>query len=280
MRWLAAACCMIATAMVAVADLAAQSTLDRDRAEFATWLSANQLSPFAAIAVQPVGPGITLGTDPADVPLGGIGSAKVVEEAGGLVLISGNARRSLPRGRPVALGSYQLVGEGEKGRRIVIVFGAVKHQKAPAYYPLDPKAKLTVELTAPSRKGAFRTLGLDGAETQAEEVGFAPVPLGGGVTPLRVYRMGAADDDEADLMIFFRDSTSKSETYPAGRFVVLEPAGSGKYIVDFNRARNPFCAYSTVFPCPAPWPGNTLPAGVRAGEKYESRGVRDQGVRD
>jgi hypothetical protein len=259
--------------LLAAAPLPAQSntSVDRERAEFTTWLATTALSPYAAIAVQPVGRGITLGPESADVPLPGIASVTVREERGMLVLTGGSGPRALPRGRPVALGSYQLVAEGEPGRGILVVFGAIRGAHAPSYYPVDPRARTVVELTAPSRKGSFRTLGLDGVETQAEEVGFAPVAMGGTVTPLRVYRMGSIDDDEAELMIFFRDSTSNVSTYPAGRFVVLDPAGPGRYTIDFNRARNPFCAYSTVFPCPAPWPGNTLPAGVKAGEKYEAK---------
>lgn len=261
---------IIALLLASTTALAGQARpdLDRERAEFATWLSTAPLSPYAAVAVQPVGPGIDLGPDPADVPLTGIGKVRIVEERGGLVLASGNARRALPRGRAVAVGSYQLVAEGEAGRRVVVIFGAVRNPHPPAYYPVDGSARITIELAAPTRKGSFRTLGLDGVETQAEEVGMASVAIGGTVTALRVYRMGAADDDEAELMIFFRDGTSAKGTYPAGRFVVLDPAGGGKYTIDFNRARNPFCAYNTVFPCPAPWPGNTLPLAMEAGEKY------------
>ncbi|HWA15738.1 MAG TPA: DUF1684 domain-containing protein [Gemmatimonadales bacterium] len=261
---------LLVTALVAVAmPLAAQAAPDlaRERADFTSWLATDPLSPYAAIAVQPVGPGITLGPDSTDVVLGGIDKVRIVEERAGLVLISGNARRVLPRGRPVALGSYRLVADGEAGRRVVVVYGAVKDAHPPAYYP-PGNSRVTVELAAPSRKGAFRTLGLDGVETMAEEVGIASVPLGNTVTQLRVYRMGATDDDEAELMIFFRDATSNKGTYPAGRFVALDPAGGRKYTIDFNRARNPFCAYNTVFPCPAPWPGNTLPLAIEAGERY------------
>jgi uncharacterized protein len=246
----------------------ARPDLERDRAEFANWLSTAPLSPYAAIAIQPVGPGIDLGPEPADVPLAGIGRVRIVEERGGLVLASGTARRALPRGRAVAVGDYQLVGDGESGRRVLVVFGAIKQAQVPSYYPVDRNVSVTVKLSAATRKGSFRTLGLDGVETQAEEAGLAAVTLAGTTTNLRVYRMGASDDDEAELMIFFRDGTNDKGTYPAGRFVVLDPAGGGQYTIDFNRARNPFCAYNTVFPCPAPWPGNTLPVAMEAGEKY------------
>lgn len=256
--------------MLTAAPLVAQGpgSLDRERTDFSSWLASAPLSPFAAIAVQPVGPGITLGDDPADVPLPGFGKARIVEEKGTLVLLRGTARQVLPRSRPVAAGGYQFVAEGEAQRRVVVVFGPVHNAHPPAWYGITPAMRMTVKLTAPGRKGEFRTLGLDGVETQAEEAGFAPVTLGGTTTQLRVYRMGAADDEEAELMIFFRDSTNKGETYPAGRFVTLDPAPGGSYTLDFNKSRNPFCAYSTVFPCPAPWPGNTLPIAVTAGEKY------------
>ena len=62
-------------------------------------------------------------------------------------------------------------------------------------------------------------------------------------------------------------------SYPAGRFVSLLPRPDGSYFLDFNRARNPFCAYNTVYPCPAPWSGNNLPDAVKAGERYEGGGL-------
>ena len=80
-------------------------------------------------------------------------------------------------------------------------------------------------------------------------------------------------EDESELEIYFRDATNDQGTYPAGRFVSLVPAGEGRYRLDFNRARNPFCAYSSAFPCPAPWRGNTIEGKVEAGEKYLGGGL-------
>lgn len=233
-----------------------------------TWLASAPLSPYAAIAVQPIGPGISIGPESADIPLPGIGRGQITEQAGGAQFIRGSERIVLPLGRPVTVGPYRFVADGGTGRRLVIVYGAVRQAKAPAWFPMRPDARVNVELAAPIRRGTFRTLGLDGIETEAVEAGFVTVTLGGRATPLRVYRMGTAEDEEAELLIFFRDGTNAKGSYPAGRFVPLEPAGRGKYAVDFNRARNPFCAYSTVFPCPAPWPGNTLPVAMEAGEQY------------
>ena len=62
-------------------------------------------------------------------------------------------------------------------------------------------------------------------------------------------------------------------TYPAGRFVSLLPLPDGQFRLDLNRARNPFCAYSSAYPCPAPWRGNAIPAPIAAGERYEGGGL-------
>ena len=66
------------------------------------------------------------------------------------------------------------------------------------------------------------------------------------------------------------DGTSGTGSYPAGRFVTLAPIAGGRYRLDFNRSRNPFCAYNAAYPCPAPWRGNTIAVPVAAGERYES----------
>jgi uncharacterized protein (DUF1684 family) len=79
-------------------------------------------------------------------------------------------------------------------------------------------------------------------------------------------------DDEGDLFIIFRDGTSNSTTYPPGRFLVVEKPKDGvSWVVDFNKAYNPPCAFSAYTTCPLPPPQNWLKADVAAGEKYAGR---------
>jgi uncharacterized protein (DUF1684 family) len=246
------------------------SELARERADFAAWLQTAPLSPFAVIAMHPVGRGISIGSEPSDIPLP-VATRGIAREEGGLVVLDrGTQRVVLPRGRAVPLERFQLVASGGRGRAVIAAFGAVRRYRAPSWFPFTDGLILTAALEPPERHGAFRTLGLDGVETEAVEVGFAAATLGHRRVRLRVYRVGQADDEEAPLLVFFRDSTNGRGTYPAGRFVELIPQDGGMYRLDFNRARNPFCAYSTVFPCPAPWPGNVVPAMIRAGERYRA----------
>jgi hypothetical protein len=71
----------------------------------------------------------------------------------------------------------------------------------------------------------------------------------------------------AGLSILFTDATSGKETYGAGRYLDLEPPVDGVYTIDFNRAYNPLCAYTSVYNCPIPPRENALPVAIRAGEK-------------
>jgi hypothetical protein len=244
------------------ADLAAE------RAEYARWLGSARTSPYAAIARAPVGDGVRFGPPGSDVPLDGLAEQRVSERAGRLTLVGGGASRPLPRGRPVLLGRYTIVADGPPGRTVVAVFGPVRAGPSPAYFTYDSTLVLSVTLEPPQAAGTVRLLAADGAEVEATEAGSVRVALSGTTTPLRVRRI-PGDGDESELEIYFRDSTSARGSYPAGRFVSLTPLAGGRYRLDFNRARNPFCAYSSVYPCPLPWAGNGLPAEVRAGERYD-----------
>ncbi len=53
------------------------------------------------------------------------------------------------------------------------------------------------------------------------------VPMAGDTATLRVYLVGARDDEEAELLIFFRDGSSGRGSYPAGRFVAAATALRG-----------------------------------------------------
>lgn len=75
---------------------------------------------------------------------------------------------------------------------------------------------------------------------------------------------GVATDE---LFLAFSDATSAKETYGAGRYLDLEVPKKKKIILDFNKAYNPYCAYSDDYSCPFPPKENILPIAVRAGEK-------------
>jgi uncharacterized protein (DUF1684 family) len=221
-----------------------------------------------------VGEGISIGAEPADIPLAIASRGIAREDRGSVTLTVNGGTVPLPRGRPVRLEKFTLVASGRAGRSIVAVFGPLRNPTPPSYYPHNASLSLISPLEPPERRGSFVILGLDGAETEAREAGFIRVTVAGAAARLRVYRVGTVDDEEAELIVFFRDATNARGSYPAGRFVPLLPEGSGRFRLDFNRARNPFCAYSSVYPCPAPWPGNLVAAPIEAGERYHAADTR------
>lgn len=84
---------------------------------------------------------------------------------------------------------------------------------------------------------------------------------------LTAYR---SDPDEERLWVPFRDGTSGEETYPAGRYLDLDPGDrtdDGRWVLDFNRAYSPFCAFSDAYECPLVPVENWLDVRVEAGEK-------------
>jgi hypothetical protein len=256
---------------LAAAPAAAQSHPDlaRERAAFSAWLTEARTSPYAALAHAELGrEGLTLGPPDTDIPLEGIGRVRVVLERGAVLLESPGSTRTVPRGREVPLGPYRLRVGGDSQRSMLTVYGALRGVKAADYYEASEAAVYVGELEPPESRERRRLLGLDGVEAEATLAGLFAFRAGALVTRLTVYRIPEPGSDESELWIYFRDSTNVDDSYPAGRFVALEPLPGGRYRLDFNRARNPFCAYNTVFPCPAPWPGNAIPARIEAGERY------------
>lgn len=65
----------------------------------------------------------------------------------------------------------------------------------------------------------------------------------------------------------FVDSLAGEETYPAGRYLEPEPLPGGRFLVDFNEAYNPYCAYNEMWSCPITPFENRLKVPIRAGEK-------------
>jgi uncharacterized protein (DUF1684 family) len=125
---------------------------------------------------------------------------------------------------------------------------------------LDETEPITVETTTDGTReylawGVF-TFDIDGVEHS-----------------LRAFR-NAGDDGDEGFWLPFRDETSGEETYGAGRYIDLDAdedrTDDGRWVVDFNRAYNPFCAYSAAYECPLVPMSNWLDVRVEAGEKtYE-----------
>jgi uncharacterized protein (DUF1684 family) len=71
------------------------------------------------------------------------------------------------------------------------------------------------------------------------------------------------------LFLPFKDKTNGTESYGGGRYIDLRTGDIKNDTVelDFNKAYNPYCAYSNGYHCPIPPAENNLSASIEAGEK-------------
>ncbi|WP_375435901.1 DUF1684 domain-containing protein [uncultured Hymenobacter sp.] len=73
------------------------------------------------------------------------------------------------------------------------------------------------------------------------------------------------------LFVPFTDQTNGHTSYGGGRYLDLRTSQikNGQLILDFNRAYNPFCAYSSAYSCPVPPAENRLTVAIEAGVKSD-----------
>jgi hypothetical protein len=136
------------------------------------------------------------------------------------------------------------------------------------YFPPDPAYRFELQL---HRHGSEEVITVEDTKGGTREMlrwGEFRFEVEGEQYTLQTYR---SDPSEERLFLPFRDETNGDETYPAGRYLDLEPSGDltgdGVWIVDLNRAYNPWCAYSEDYVCPFVLPENWLTVPIPAGEK-------------
>lgn len=103
-----------------------------------------------------------------------------------------------------------------------------------------------------------------------------PTSTGNVNTYTRYGRFGfEVDGQHAELTLFnsphgffllFVDSLAGNETYGAGRYLDPQQLPNGKFLIDFNLAYNPYCAYNEMWSCPIPPAENRLAVPIQAGE--------------
>ncbi|CAG4993941.1 hypothetical protein DYBT9275_01267 [Dyadobacter sp. CECT 9275] len=71
------------------------------------------------------------------------------------------------------------------------------------------------------------------------------------------------------LFLPFKDLTNGKTTYGGGRYIDLKTGDieGNQLTLDFNKAYNPYCAYSDGYSCPIPPKDNHLKISIEAGEK-------------
>ncbi len=184
---------------------------------------------------------------------------------------SAAAERIVPEETRIETGPFALRPYVQDETGILILFDSRRTAggrfEPPRYFPIDPSFRIRaplVRLEKPEPRTFATSLGRSKGYLH---VGYFVLPLRKPPVRVHVYQPTFVARPGEALSILFTDGTTAKETYGAGRYLDLDPPEDGLYTVDFNRAYNPFCAYTRVYNCPIPPQENRLPVAVRAGEK-------------
>lgn len=136
------------------------------------------------------------------------------------------------------------------------------------FFPADLKYKITANLTPITEKKQVLLATNDGKEQRYREYAYAEFDFGGFRNKLLILESIDKGPSQGKLFLPFGDGTSAETTYGAGRYLdVTKVQGSNTITLDFNKAYNPYCAYSDTFSCPLPPQENLLTVPIQAGEK-------------
>ena len=130
------------------------------------------------------------------------------------------------------------------------------------FYAYDPSWRFVGDLERLRPPVFVQVPDTKGKSQAYVDYGRFPLTRNGVVATLVVHR---PVEHPEQYFIAFLDSTSGTDTYGGGRYVHLDSLDTHRFVLDFNKAYTPYCAYDTSWICPLPPPGNTLPWAVRAG---------------
>jgi uncharacterized protein (DUF1684 family) len=140
-----------------------------------------------------------------------------------------------------------------------------KNYRGPVFFPVDMSYRVTGTWNPSDGKKTVDVPNVLGDVT--------PTPVAGTVTfkingqDVQLTALGG--DPAKGLSFVFNDLTSKTDTYPGGRFLDTDAVANGKVVLDFNEAYNPPCAVTPYATCPLAPKENRLTVAVPAGEKYD-----------
>jgi uncharacterized protein (DUF1684 family) len=130
------------------------------------------------------------------------------------------------------------------------------------WYPANPAFKVVGQFTPLTTPKTVQAPNILGDLEPFTVAGNVAVTVGGKTANMEAWKSGN------QLWFVFRDLTSADATYPSARFLYTDgPGPDGKVVMDFNRARNPPCAYNQWTTCPLPPAANKLAVRIEAGEK-------------
>lgn len=136
------------------------------------------------------------------------------------------------------------------------------------YFPIDEKYRILASFEKLPTAPLFQMKTSANTIQDYDLYGVATFTLEGNEYQLNIYQshqLRTQDKYKDDLFLPFTDQTNGSKTYGGGRYIDLKIPTGDTIELDFNKAYNPFCAYSSGYSCPIPPKENDLALAVKAG---------------
>jgi uncharacterized protein (DUF1684 family) len=208
-----------------------------------------------------------VGSDPRSevvLPAGAPKRAGVLSFHGGAVTFAGKVLKP-DSDDSVKLGdvSLTIIARGGKtGARLRDPHAeTVRNFTGCTWYPISDAWHVTAKWTPYPPGKKIHIVNILGMATEEDAPGYAEFTLHN-----RTMRLEPVVD-EGQLFFMFKDATSGKTTYGAGRFLYAPLPKDGAVDLDFNKAKNPPCAFTAFATCPLPPKQNTLAIALEAGEK-------------
>lgn len=141
-----------------------------------------------------------------------------------------------------------------------------------AFFDADESYKIKTTFTSATGQKPFDMATSSGKNKKYITYGTCTFSLNGTEQTLAVYRsldLMKMPQYRDYLFIPFKDKTNNIESYGGGRYldIRLHQIKGDELTLDFNKAYNPYCAFSDGYACPIPPKENHLAVEIKAGEK-------------
>lgn len=155
----------------------------------------------------------------------------------------------------------------QRGDQLGIRIYSMDTPKADAFdgfprYPVEEKWYRKARFISAPEEKTVRIVNVLGEEVDRPTPGSVEFTIDGELYSLDAF------ETRSGLFLMMSDLTAQTETYQAGRYMIIDPPDEDGYtVIDFNMAYNPPCAFSKFTTCQLPPPQNRLDVAIPAGEK-------------
>jgi uncharacterized protein (DUF1684 family) len=140
------------------------------------------------------------------------------------------------------------------------------------FYEADSAYRVLANVEVLSNQPGFIMPVFSGTGQQYERYATLSFTLKGKPMQLSLYKsvsLSKLPQYSDYLFLPFTDETNGTSTYAGGRYIDLRTGDlkGNTLVIDFNKAYNPYCAFSSGYSCPKPPDENRLQVAIEAGEK-------------